>query len=131
MPGAPRATMVANVLLVALGGALGAVLRWSIAPPADATGWPHGTLVVNLLGSLLLGVVAVLLAASVMSREQALLVGTGLLGAFTTMSTYALELVRLSEEGAWSLAAAYFLVTALGCPLMAWIGWTAASSAFP
>jgi len=78
----------------------------------------------------LLGVVAVLLAASVMSREQALLVGTGLLGAFTTMSTYALELVRLSEEGAWSLAAAYFLVTALGCPLMAWIGWTAASSAF-
>jgi CrcB protein len=121
--------MVANVLLVALGGAVGAVLRWSIAPSADATGLPYGTLTVNLLGSLLLGATAVLLAESVMSKEQALMLGTGLLGAFTTMSTFALELVRLSDEGSLSLAVVYFLLTTLGCPALAWLGWSATSNA--
>ena len=55
--------MVAPVVLVAVGGACGAVLRWSVAPSPDAEGVPWGTLGVNLLGSLLLGAMTVLLAA--------------------------------------------------------------------
>lgn len=127
----PSRLMVMNAVLVAAGGALGALLRWSLAPHADAQGLPWGTLVVNLIGSLLLGVLTVLLAESVLSREQALLFGTGLLGAFTTMSTFAVELVRLMDAGEAGVAAVYLAVTVVGCPLLAWAGWAATANAMP
>jgi len=120
--------MVAPVVLVAVGGAFGAVLRWSVAPAADAEGVPWGTLGVNLLGSLLLGAMTVLLAEAVLSREQALVFGTGLLGAFTTMSTFAVEVVRMVDGGEQVTAMAYLLGTLVGCPLLAWIGWAMAEA---
>ena len=89
--------MVAPVVLVAVGGAFGAVLRWILAPSPDAEGVPWGTLGVNLLGSLLLGVMTVLLAEAILTREQALALGTGLLGAFTTMSTFSVETAMLID----------------------------------
>ncbi|DAC34901.1 MAG: fluoride efflux transporter CrcB [Euryarchaeota archaeon] len=116
--------MVAPVILVAVGGAFGAVLRWSVSPAADAEGIPWGTLGVNLLGSMLLGIMTVLLAEAVLSRDQALAFGTGLLGAFTTMSTFAVETVRMVDGGERFLAAAYLAVTLLGCPILAYAGWS-------
>jgi CrcB protein len=120
--------MVAPVVLVAVGGAFGAVLRWILAPSPDAEGVPWGTLGVNLLGSLLLGVMTVLLAEAILTREQALALGTGLLGAFTTMSTFAVELVRMVDGGDRLLAAGYLFSTLVGCPLLAWVGWSLAES---
>ena len=116
--------MVAPVVLVAVGGALGAVLRWVLAPSPEAEGVPWGTLGVNLLGSLLLGVMTVLLAEAMLTREQALALGTGLLGAFTTMSTFAVEVVRMVDGGERILAVVYVLTTLVGCPLLAWCGWS-------
>lgn len=120
--------MVAPVVLVAVGGACGAVLRWSVAPSPDAEGVPWGTLGVNLLGSLLLGAMTVLLAEAVLSREQALALGTGLLGAFTTMSTFAVEVLRLVDGGERYLAVGYVLTTLVGCPALAWCGWSMAEA---
>lgn len=120
--------MVAPVVLVAVGGACGAVLRWSVAPSPDAEGVPWGTLGVNLVGSFLLGAMTVLLAEAVLSREQALALGTGLLGAFTTMSTFAVEVLRLFDGGERLLAAGYVATTLVGCPLLAWCGWSVAEA---
>ena len=121
-------SMVAPVVLVAVGGACGAVLRWSVAPSPDAEGVPWGTLGVNLVGSFLLGAMTVLLAEAVLSREQALALGTGLLGAFTTMSTFAVEVLRLFDGGERLLAAGYVAITLVGRPLLAWCGWSMAEA---
>ncbi|MBV19382.1 MAG: fluoride efflux transporter CrcB [Euryarchaeota archaeon] len=120
--------MVAPVVLVAVGGACGAVLRWSVAPSPDAEGVPWGTLGVNLLGSFLLGVMTVMLAEAILSREHAVALGTGLLGAFTTMSTFAVEVVRMVDGGDRLVAAGYLLATLVGCPLVAWLGWSITES---
>ena len=120
--------MVAPVVLVAVGGACGAVLRWSVAPSPDAEGVPWGTLGVNLLGSFLLGMMTIMLAEAILSREHALAFGTGLLGAFTTMSTFAVEVVRMVDGGDRLVAAGYLLATLVGCPLVAWLGWSIAES---
>jgi len=77
--------MVQDWALVALGGALGALLRFAVTEQVGSSTSPWGTLTVNLVGSLALGALSVGLARSVGSGGQALLFGTGLLGAFTTM----------------------------------------------
>ena len=80
------------LVLVALGGAAGAVLRYIIQSMVEPDSAPYATLGVNLVGSLLLGVLfGVIAAGTVVSEGSMILIGTGLLGAFTTMSTFAME----------------------------------------
>ena len=95
---------------IALGGAAGAVARYLV------TGWtqslldttmPWGTFVVNVSGSFLLGLAFRTLQVSTVSPEMRALVAIGLLGAFTTFSTFSLETVTLLQEGAWGRATAY------------------------
>jgi len=96
------------MLWVALGGALGALGRWGRAgwiARLGGSGFPWGTLVVNVLGSLLLGGAAVALAGA--GEETRRFVTIGLLGAFTTFSTYSYETVLLAQEGAWLRALTY------------------------
>jgi len=117
--------MVQAWALVAFGGALGAVLRFAVMEQVGSSTSPWGTLAVNLVGSVALGALSAALALSVVSEEQALLLGTGLLGAFTTMSTFSMDTVRLAQEGAWSSAVGYVVSTAVFGPLLAWVGWKA------
>ncbi|MFF8960459.1 fluoride efflux transporter FluC [Streptomyces sp. NPDC014894] len=94
-----------NWLLVALGGALGAPLRYLTDRAVQSrhdTLFPWGTLAANAAGSLLLGL---LTGAAVSSPAYALL-GTGLCGALTTYSTFSYETFRLAESGRGALAAA-------------------------
>lgn len=104
-------------LLAALGGALGSLSRWSLAealPPSPA-GWPWATLLVNLTGCLLLG--ALLAALTGRSPEPAWVrpfLGVGVLGGFTTYSTFAVEVVGLVDRGAPVLAAGYVLASTVG-----------------
>ncbi len=119
-----RRTMEARLVgMVALGGAVGAVLRVLISEWMP-DGFPYGTLAVNLAGSLLLGVIVGLS----LSAEMGWLLGTGMMGAFTTMSAYSLDLVELFESGQHGPAAAYLLATLIGCPLIAYAGLKAAQS---
>ena len=103
--------------LVGVGGAIGAVLRYMIGEWIP-DGFPWGTLAVNLLGSLLLGIIV----GMSLSAEMGLLLGTGIMGAFTTMSAYSIDLVELFDNGEYGPATSYLLMTLLGCPLLAYGG---------
>lgn len=97
---------------VAVGGAAGAVARYGLGgwiQDRTGFGFPWGTLVVNVLGCLLLGFAIRYLEAVRLPAELRALVGVGVLGAFTTFSTFSYETVGLLEEGAWGRAAAYSL----------------------
>jgi len=114
------------LVLVALGGAAGAVLRYIIQSMVEPDSAPYATLGVNLVGSLLLGVLfGVIAAGTVVSEGSMILIGTGLLGAFTTMSTFAMESVKFSEDSP-TTAATYVILTVAGSILLAWIGYRAA-----
>ncbi len=103
-------------LLAALGGALGALARWAVGEGLPSPGgWPWATLLVNLTGCLLLGVLLARLADR--SPEPGWVrpfLGVGVLGGYTTYSTVAVEVVDLADGGALLLAAAYLLLSVVG-----------------
>ena len=90
-----------TALLVAVGGAVGALLRWAVGRWLATSGLPWATLLVNVAGSLLLGVVAA--ATDGWLRT---LLGTGVAGALTTYSAFALDAVLLERNGrrGWAVA---------------------------
>jgi CrcB protein len=110
-------------LHVALGGAIGSVLRyqagrwmtWWLGPQA-VTVFPWATLGVNALGSLLMGLLAGWLARQGQGGDELrLLLGVGVLGGFTTFSAFSLELVVLMQRGQFTYAALYLILSvALG-----------------
>lgn len=87
------------VAAVALGGAVGASLRYVVEVATVARwgpGWPWGTLLVNVFGSLVLGVIMGTAAAADLPRWATLLLATGFCGALTTFSSFALQVLDLS-----------------------------------
>jgi CrcB protein len=97
-----------KLLLVAAGGAAGAVARYGLGVQAGRVfgqAWPYGTLVANVLGGLLMG----LLAGSALGGDERtrLLLGVGVLGGFTTFSAFSLETARMLEARAYAQAGAY------------------------
>ncbi len=115
-----------QALLVACGGALGSVGRFAVGTwmaRVAGTGFPWGTLTVNLAGSLMAG----LLFAALDGREHSVwlraLLMVGMLGGFTTWSSFALETIMLGrgEHPAW--APVYVLVSLVAGLVLAWAGW--------
>ena len=115
--------MLQQVLMVALGGGIGAAVRYLTSEWISNEGFPYATLAVNLVGSFLMGTLAIALAEQVISRDLALLFGTGLLGGLTTMSAFSVETIRLIEEQQTGIAASYVGLTMVLCPLLALLGW--------
>ena len=116
-------------LLAALGGALGALARWGIAEalPHARGAWPWSTLLINLTGCLMLGVLFAVLAARVPEPSWVRpFVGVGVLGGYTTYSTFAVEIVDLGRTGATLAAAGYLLVSMVGGVLAVVLGAVAA-----
>jgi CrcB protein len=114
-----------SLLLVAAGGALGAVLRVAIGALIAVTdgGLPWNTLVVNLSGACLLGVLLGLVTARLGGGTWVRpALGTGVLGAYTTFSTVSVEIEQLAAGSAMAIAVAYALVTLIGGLLAAWTG---------
>ncbi len=100
-----------TLLQVALGGAAGSVARYLVTAGTArgfGTGFPLGTLAVNVAGSLAMGVLFVLLTRE--GRWSPLLM-TGVLGGFTTFSAFSLDAFALWERGAWLAAAAYVVLS--------------------
>jgi|TARA_B110000914_G_C15315834_1_gene377866 CrcB protein len=113
------------IAIVAIGGALGAVLRYIIPFLISSNPMPFNTLSINLLGSLLIGVLFGALASGMaLSEEMVLLIGTGFLGAFTTMSTFAFEALQVTQENT-NMGFAYILATIFGSIFLAWLGYSA------
>jgi CrcB protein len=120
---------VTTVLLVAIGGAIGAPLRYlidlTVAGRRDVV-FPWGTFAVNVAGSFVLGLVVGGVSARGGPPWLLSLVGTGLCGALTTFSTFAYETLRLAEDGSWTLAArnvaSSVIVGYAACALGLWAG---------
>lgn len=95
--------MTESVLLVGVGGAIGAVGRYGVGKLVETDQFPISTLVVNVIGSFLLGLVLF----SQTSQTMRLFVGVGICGAFTTFSTFSVDTVRLIEKGEMQTALLY------------------------
>lgn len=115
--------MRAGLLLVGAGAALGGPARHLLDTAVGSTTpsghLPWGTFTVNVLGALLLGL---LVTWAGHRRRLLLLLGTGFLGAFTTFSSLALQVVQLSGDGREALAAGYAVVSLVTGLLAAWAG---------
>lgn len=111
---------------ICLGGAVGTGARYLLSGWMLATigaVFPWGTLAVNVLGSFLLGAIMhVGLATPLLSPTVRLTLGTGVMGGFTTYSTFNYETIRQLQDGAWPLALAYVGATLLGCLVAGWGG---------
>ncbi len=122
-----------GLLLIAAGGAVGALLRYAVHRALQSPtglGFPIGTLVVNVLGCALIGVAAAWLASPTARPEARLLVITGLLGGFTTFSTFGLETIELLRGGRTGVALLYVAASnTLGIGAV-WLGFTATAGAW-
>ena len=137
---------LANVAWVALGGALGSALRFIVSgwvahhladPLSRVSGkslsvtFPWGTLTVNVMGSLLIGVIAALVTTegkSMMSPTLRQFLMLGVLGGFTTFSSFSLQTLELLRDGEWFMASANILLSVGVCLIAVWIGFTLAST---
>jgi CrcB protein len=110
---------VLRLLLVCAGGALGSGARYLVSTWAARSlgaDFPRGTLIVNAVGSFVLGVIFVL-PGEKLSPDVRLFLGAGLLGGFTTYSSFNAETLALLEQGSAGLAALNVAATTLGCLL--------------
>ncbi|MCB1723944.1 MAG: fluoride efflux transporter CrcB [Gammaproteobacteria bacterium] len=119
-----------QTLAIAAGGAIGALLRFWISNGVYTLlgrGFPYGTLAVNVLGSLIMGYLYIVMLERVVSAAEwrgfALI---GLLGAFTTFSTFSIETLVLLEQADYGKAVANILVSVVVCVGAAFIGVTLA-----
>lgn len=106
-----------HVLLVAAGGALGSVARYLTGLMTlrwFGPGYPWGTLAVNILGGLAIGIFAELIARRFDgSPELRLFIITGVLGGFTTFSAFSLEVTAMAERGDYMTAIGYVLISVI------------------
>ncbi|WP_226580047.1 fluoride efflux transporter CrcB [Halobacillus litoralis] len=101
---------MSHLLLVGIGGFVGAIFRYSLAGWVNKqknTSFPMGTMVVNLFGSFLLGILIGIGPGSLWIS----LAGTGILGAFTTFSTFKLEAIQLHLKRKWKMFLYYLIIS--------------------
>jgi CrcB protein len=112
-----------QALWVFVGGGLGAVLRYAISIwiPFKDKGFPTATFLVNVLGCLLIGVLWYGLAKSEATWLRPFII-VGLLGGFTTFSSFGLETFRLLQEGQWAPGLAYFFLSNIVGLLFVYLG---------
>jgi CrcB protein len=117
---------VGQALAIAAGGALGALFRFWMSTAVYAwlgRGFPYGTLAVNVVGSLLMGLLFVLMIERLaVGAEWRAFWLVGLLGAFTTFSTFSIETLGLIEQGELAKAAVNSLVSVVACIGAAFLG---------
>ncbi|MFL5238250.1 MAG: fluoride efflux transporter CrcB [Rhizomicrobium sp.] len=108
---------IAILIAVALGGAVGSVARYIIAGQVQSAAWsgfPWGIFVVNISGGFLMGIIVELSALRLnISPELRAFLTVGMLGGYTTFSTFSLDSALLIERGAWASAAAYMAGSAI------------------
>ena len=118
-------------LWIAVGGALGSLLRFALSSAATQAwgqAFPWGTLAVNVLGSFLIGFFAayVMTGGKVTVRSEVWhFVTTGVLGGFTTFSSFSLQTLQLARDGSWGRAGANIALSLVACFAAVWVGFAA------
>ena len=113
--------MIRSILLVALGGAVGSVCRYLVSRMMESS-FPWGTLTVNIIGSLLIGLLVGLTSKDIVSQEMKLLLVTGFCGGFTTFSTFANESFGMMKAGDALQMALYVSASVVIGILAVWAG---------
>ena len=113
--------MLRNILLVAIGGAIGSVCRYLLSG-INVASWPWGTFAVNILGSLFFGLLVGLVSKGIVSPEIKLLLVTGFCGGFTTFSTFANESFSMMKAGDALQMALYLAASVVIGILAVWLG---------
>ena len=118
--------MIKNLLIVGLGGAVGSMLRYAVQrffQAQTAAAFPTGTLLVNIAGCFLIGILWSLVSRSLTwNDEMKLLLMTGFCGGFTTFSAFTLEGIGLLKENRTVLFVIYLSASVLGGLLATFIG---------
>lgn len=114
--------MLQNVIFIGIGGAVGAISRYLISEIVDSSDFPFATFIVNTLGCLLIGFLSAFYLENLLSETLYLTLGIGILGAFTTMSSFSIENVNLMREGEYATAFFYISCTFIVCIFSSWIG---------
>ena len=116
--------MIKNLLLVAAGGSIGAVLRYWIYLALKPQPFPYATLMINITGSFLLGIIMALSIkeTNILRESYKLFLATGICGGFTTFSTFSYENIYLLQEGKYNLAFIYILASVVAGITAAWLG---------
>ncbi len=118
---------MSRLFWICIGGAVGTGARYLLCEWALATfgaQFPFGTLLVNVLGSFLLALLTVLgLETTALSPTLRLVLTTGVMGGFTTYSTFSYETLRCFQIGAWWAGIGNVLATVLGCLAACLLGW--------
>jgi CrcB protein len=115
--------------VVALGGALGSVLRYLVALLAKDRGWtafPWATLAVNVVGCFAITLILTIAAATTMRDQLRLFLTTGIMGGLTTYSTFDYEMSGFFVGGQWARGGAYLATTLVGCFAAGLLGLAAA-----
>ncbi len=109
---------VRAILIIFLGGGVGSVLRYLVSlgavqlePKLKLGGFPLGTFLVNIVGCFAIGFVMTAFARDLLKEEHRLLLAVGLLGGFTTFSSFAWESISLMNRGDWVLPITYILLS--------------------
>lgn len=113
-----------NCIIVGVGGFIGAILRYliSLINLNDSTTFPYKTLITNILGSLLIGIIAGLTAKHNLDSRIVLLIKVGICGGFTTYSTFALESLELFQGGKITTSILYIALSLVLCINAVFIG---------
>jgi len=116
-----------HIIVIAAGGAIGAVLRFFVSSGVYqwlGRGFPFGTLVVNVIGSFLIGLLteALVLQRIAITLEYRAAILVGLFGSFTTFSTFSLETLNLIEQGNPLKAGLNIFVSVVACLFAVWLG---------
>jgi len=128
--------MLVTSLLIALGGAIGSVARFWVAEAISTyftTDFPWGTIVANISGCFAIGVIAALTGdgrtVAALQTRQFLMIGV--LGGYTTFSSFSLQTLLLAQNGEWLRAAANVGLSLVACLVAVWLGHTLASALAP
>ena len=123
-----------SYLWIGLGSALGGMARHGCSDLAArylGVGFPWGTLIVNVTGSLIIGVLAALTVADgrfFVSPDARAFLMIGVCGGFTTFSALSLETLNLARDGQWFAVAANIVLSVVICLLAVWLGYAAGSA---
>lgn len=112
-----------NYLMVALGGAVGASLRYSLGLISIKDNFPYMTFIINVLGAIVMGFfVGITMSKEDVNPNTVLFVKVGLCGGFTTFSTFSLELFNMIEDNHIVIGFLYATLSVVTCVAGIWIG---------
>lgn len=115
--------MLQQIALVAFGGSIGAIMRYGVGNIIESGDFPTSTFLVNIVGSFSLGLLTVLAIKQGYSDDFLLFFGVGIIGSFTTMSTFSVETISLLKDDNLMLALGYATMSFITCILFALFGY--------